>query len=254
LDLLRAQPVVFSYLHPAWQHLLWTRAACPFLADAHLQLGALCFLAGDPLADEQHLKRAEMLASYDRYALFVVGQMDVDSGRTEAGYGKLRRSWMVEPFYKYQIFRFAVARLGLPETIEKVVPPWPRELIEFARSIYGTQPDKVADRNRFLDRAAELLQTAPMPEAERLHLQAEIHQLKGEVPQAVTCLFQALELQPTVAAWRYELSQLLARQGRLAEAKKQAVHCAQQEPARPEYVEFAKRIQQSLASAKTLPP
>ncbi|HEX4148768.1 MAG TPA: O-antigen ligase family protein, partial [Pirellulales bacterium] len=77
LDRLREQSVIVKNLDEAWKHLIWARQACPWLSDIHLDLAALCFLAGDPARDVGHLDAVRLLAPYDPDYLYAVGVLDL---------------------------------------------------------------------------------------------------------------------------------------------------------------------------------
>jgi O-antigen ligase len=210
LGRLRQQPAIADYLPQAWKHLLWARQACPWLAQPHLELAAICFLAGDPLADQTHLDRVRLLADYDPHDLFAMALFDLNDDRTAQAYREFKQSWSEELYYHYSILAIMSRRLTTQQMLDQVVPASPEVLIKMARESYQG-PEKARDRKLIMDRAEQLLATLPMDPADRYHIRAGLALLRNQLPEAIADLREATQLRPANGNWRSELATLLQK-------------------------------------------
>lgn len=221
LDRMRHEPLVARYLSQAWNHLLWARQACPWLAETHLDLAALCFLAGDPSADQGHLDHVLLLAGHDPEYLYAVGLLDLNDDRTADAYRNFKASWTLSTYHDYDIISTLSRRLTLPQMLDLVVPASPEIMVKMARQIYvGSQ--NARERQLLMRRAEQLLSTLSMDRAEKFHARAGLEVLKNDLPQALADYQRATQLRPYDANWRYEMLGLLQRV-RAAERSHEAV-------------------------------
>jgi Flp pilus assembly protein TadD len=107
-----------------------------------------------------------------------------------------------------------------------------------------TEEDASYPRGILLNRAQELLDQQPPPEPERFYLQASISVMTGRTAEALNDYARAIELNPNEASWRFDYAMALVREGRLEEAREQAVWCARRDPQHGDYRQLLERIHQ----------
>jgi O-antigen ligase len=210
LDRMRHQPLVARYLSEAWNHLLWARQACPWLAEVHLELAALCFLNGEPSVDQTHLEHVRLLAGHNPDYLYAIGLLELDDEQTAAAYRDFKASWTLDIRYHYDIILLLSRRLTLPQMLDLVVPSSPEIMIKMARETYAG-PQHARERQLLMRRAEQLLSTLSMDPAEKFHARAGLELLKNNFSQALADYQRATQLRPYNANWRNEMEGLLQR-------------------------------------------
>lgn len=207
---MRYEPVVADYLVPAWNHLLWARSACPWLAEVHFELATLCFLDGDPRLDQNHLEHVKLLARYDPTYLYLSGLLDLGDDRTAQAWREFKTSWSLSLEYHYSILAIACRRLTMAQMLEQVIPASPEILIKLVRERYQGQ-EHAYDRGLLMQRIGQLLSTLPLKTADRYHAQAGFELLKNNVPEALADYQRAVELDPSQYGWRQDWLALLKK-------------------------------------------
>ncbi|HEY5313533.1 MAG TPA: hypothetical protein VIK18_13490, partial [Pirellulales bacterium] len=223
LDRLRHEPVVANYLPQAWNHLMWARKMCPWLAEIHLQLAVLCFLAGDPAMDQGHLDQVRLLASHDPDYLYAVGLLDLNDDRTAQAYREFKKSWSLSIWHHYDIIALVSRRLTMAQMLDFVVPASPEIMIKMARETYSGAPHAY-DRMLLMRRAEQLLTTLTMDPADKFHARAGLELLKNDLPQALADYQRASQLRPTNGNWQGETQALLQNIRAAEKAREAASH------------------------------
>jgi tetratricopeptide (TPR) repeat protein len=229
LQALRKEPAIQSCLEPAWGHLVDARAACPLLPEVHLQLACLEFLHDRPSADLADVQRAYLLAPTNANFLIELGIFDVESGRLEAGYEKLRKAWTIDPRHAERIWELLAVRLDLNEFLDKVVPGTATALVELGKQHYHDANEKW-QRREIARRARELLAAEHPEQADRYYLLAGLDELDENLHGAIDNLQHAVRLRPNELSWRYELAVLLKEDGRTQEARDELKWCVWSRP------------------------
>ncbi len=227
LEMLRRQKSIRETLHPAIEHFLLARRACPLLPEVHLGLGELCGLVVDPAGDGDHLDRARRLVPTHSGYLFQSGLLDFQAGRRDTAYQSWKQDLTLSERRLSDVLRLVGGQVGDLETVRKLLPDSPGLLVRLAKNA----ADEHANVRRTLaQRALELLDEADLPEHERHYLRGSAFVLREQYPEAIDSFYWAVEARPQETMRRYELALLLAQEGRIKEAYEQAVLCARREP------------------------
>ena len=139
------------------------------------------------------------------------------------------------------ILTLADRRWPADKIIRDILPDVPRLLVEAARKHYSA-PAQAGVRRLLGQRLETLASRADLPAAEECYYRAVAADLAERYPEAIRYYTQALETRAWAVAWRFELAQLLARQGLLDRAHEQARWCAKMEPSNETYQEFLVQI------------
>ncbi|MFO0900352.1 MAG: O-antigen ligase family protein [Pirellulales bacterium] len=242
---LRSEPVVAENLLPARERLVRADRACPLLAKALVGLAELTFLSGDPRDNAALLQRAKQLSPADGQLLYHIGALEWDAGRTTEALAAWRESWRLSPPFGERILTQAGERLEPAKLAAEVVPATPEAIAQFVRARRAAG-DPQRQWSEKLSEAEHLLSTAKLTTAEKLRLRAALADLGGEHGQAIEGYLQALALRPAEVGWRRELARVLLAQGRVEEARRQAVACAQFAPRDREQIKLMDEIENAV--------
>jgi tetratricopeptide (TPR) repeat protein len=114
--------------------------------------------------------------------------------------------------------------------LQEVLPDRPELILAAADRLYP--PPEAAERRRpFQERALALLERPPVPlAAADLQVRADLHAALGRPEEALTDYRMALAREPQRADWRYQYARLLYHQGRLRDARREALLVLAQQP------------------------
>jgi len=243
LEQLRTHPVVSGSLPAALEHLLASYRACPLVPEVQLTIAELAWLVGDPQADRNWIEQARKLAVSDPEQLFHCGLVALQAGYRELAWTCWQQSLALSRKHLDDVLGLALAVADAEELAEEILPDDVAMLVELARDRLGGA-DQLPLRKAVLLRAQRLLAAdrCDLPAEEKLYLQAAVEQLFGKGEQATATLSKAVRMQPANAQWRYELAMLLRKQGRLEEARRQALLSAQLVPANRQYRQLLQQI------------
>jgi tetratricopeptide (TPR) repeat protein len=241
LETLRSEPPAGTCLAPALQHLLLARRACPVLADVHLRIGELCFVAGDPSGDWIHLERARQLAPSSAGVLFYIGLLEIQAGRPEMACVSWRKSLEISPGNLESILAHGARYLDLPKQIGSLLPDSPAILIQAARGHFQDERH-AATRQAILKKAETLMARAALPQDQACYLNGTLLAARKQHLQAIRYVSQAVALQPDNTAWRYELATLLRDRGMVKQAQDQAKVCVQLDPRNTQYQQLLREL------------
>jgi O-antigen ligase/Flp pilus assembly protein TadD len=241
LDSMRSEPPAGKCLAPALQHLLLARRACPVLADVHLRIAELSFMAGDPAGDWIHLERARQLAPSSASVLFYIGLLEIQAGRSDMACVSWRKSLEISPGNLESILTHAAKYLDLPKQIGDLLPDSPAVLIQTAR-VHFQDAAHAGTRQAILKKAEALMARTELPKDEACYLRGTILAARKQNLQAIRYVSQAVELRPDNTAWRFELATLLRDRGMVQESQNQAKLCLQREPGNPQYQQLLREL------------
>jgi tetratricopeptide (TPR) repeat protein len=203
----------------ALRHYLRARDLCPLLVEPQLRLatGSALLERADP--PRVYLDRALALLPCDAAIWYAAGRRDLADGRPEAAWLRWRRSLECSDRYLPEILEGGASRLSSAELADKVFPESPAALAAAARRL-ELQPR--ADAGPFWSKALALLDAQPRPlGADDLYCKASAHRALGQAEEALAAYRAALDERPDEPGWRYEFAELLHRQGRLQEARRE---------------------------------
>jgi len=254
----RSDPIVEEHLLPALKNLVLARRCCPLLPHVHLRLAKLCGLVADPATDRIHLARLRRLVSASPELLYECGRLQLQGARPDLACESWQRCLAITAKrpqyagYRERILRIAGAELETPGMIEKLLPESPGELIQLARERFPAEENPNVHR-LLVERAEALIDRIELPQDEAYYLRGAVCELKGLYPQAIENYSRAVELRYQEAGWRYQLAQLLRREGMIHRAHREAVRCAQANPHKREYQELLEEINHTLNLARSSP-
>jgi tetratricopeptide (TPR) repeat protein len=235
-----------AHLLPALRWFVEARDRCPLLSKPHVRIAANVdqFQKADRVG--AYLQRAKLLASDDPELWFVVGQQELLDDQPDQAWRSWRRCLELSGDYLPEIVSMSAVRLGPREMVAKVLPDRPDLLVQAADLLYPT-PEAAAERQPFMEKALDLLRRQPGPlRAEDLHLRAVAHAALGRTREAVADYQAALSQGPRQVAWRYELAQLLYRDGRLSDARRELEQILKQQPDHPPARELLRSVERQL--------
>jgi O-antigen ligase len=212
------------HLVPALRHYLLARDACPLLAKPQVRLAAHVGLLEGADPRSAYLARAGFLAPFDPELAYLCGLQEVADGHPERAWTHWHRSVQAPAQDVVRILETS-ARLLAPEA------PRPRVLPK-APAARPQPPWRAfaAQRRLFQEQAlAGLARRQGTWNAERLHLKAMLHGGLDQPAAAERAYRAALALEPLKTPWRRELATVLARQGRLVEARRELEAALRQE-------------------------
>ncbi len=234
LENLRRSEAVRTDLKHASSHLLKAIRGCPLLPDAYLLLAEIAPVVSSTDIDVVLVERARGIAGGNFELLRECGLVELQAGRTASGLADLRRSAELEPGKIADILRLASEGIDAELLVNDALPASPFLMVQLAREHFSNH-DSAHLYSALLDRAATLAAVEPMPETERLQLEATIFALQGRHQQAISRLSRAVEKRPDVAEWRYELASLLRQQDELDLAWEHATICGRMDPDNQRY-------------------
>jgi len=232
-----------QHLVPALRHLLVARQACPILSKIHRRIAPLSVLVDGPSADAVHLERACQTRPSSAYTWNKAARLDLQAGRPETAYQRFRKCLEISPEYLTEVLEFARPRVPFSELVARVLPPSPDFLLDAAEGEFSG-PDRAEDRRLLVQRALDLLRDSDAPEAERQRAVGRALVLLQRYPEALRAYLYAVRERPNVAAWRYELSLLLLRQGHVEGALEQARTCLRLDPQNVNYQRHLRQVKQ----------
>ena len=227
VERLRESAPVSENLTPAVAHLLEARAACSLLPEVDIQLAALAFVR-NPAAPqgETEILRATKLAPTEPVVLYEAGVLARQAGLNELCFSLWKRSLALSPVRQRQIMNDVRGWAKIDEILEKVLPDDPEVVLDvlardYAAAHFAVEKSLLMKRVREIAEERRVGMTAPQLQ----HLQGRIAVMEGRVDEALEFFQRAVALAPFEAAWRFELAQMLKKQGRAVEAREQAEIC-----------------------------
>jgi tetratricopeptide (TPR) repeat protein len=192
----------------------------------------------------RYLERALFLLPCDAGIWYAAGARDLSDGRSETAWRRWRRSLECSDRYLPQILASCATRIGPAETAEKVLPENPALLLTAARQL----ADISVDAKPLLEKALRLLaaQVGPLSAGD-LHLKAQAHRALEQTREALAAYQAALDERPDAPEWRYEFADLLHRQGRLQDARRELNTILAGRPGYDKARELHKRVLREIA-------
>ena len=205
----------------AARQLLIARDLCPVMLQPHARLAALADEFASADSPRNYLMRTTLLSPIDPELWYLRGNAEQNAGDLDAAWQSWRHSLELSDRYLADI----LIRLGdKPDTeavAERLLPDNAEMLVQAARLLYPEEENKAA-RKPLLDRAVKLLKDRVGTQAKDLHLRGQIQDGLGERAEAIASYRLALTRDGRQTEWRYELADLLYRDGRLKEAEDEA--------------------------------
>jgi O-antigen ligase/tetratricopeptide (TPR) repeat protein len=238
-----------KHLVPALRHYLLARDLCPLLDKPHVRLAANVDRLARAEPRQAYLDRAKRLLTADPDLWYICGLQELLDGRREQAWGSWRRSLECSAANLPAILHQAAVYLTPAELVARVLPDRPLMLLAAA-----TDPVVAADapqRSRpFLERALTLLETQSALTAEDCHARARVLALLDQPDRAVAAYLEALDRRPSAHVWRYELADLLRRQGRLVEARRELRTLVAEHPGYAEAQALYRDVLRALAAGE----
>jgi O-antigen ligase len=235
-----------QYLLPALAHFVQARDLCPISARAQLLLAVHGdgFARADPRGT--YLERAERVSHADPELYYLAGTLELADRQHERAVASWQRSLALSDVYQQAIVEHARGVLTDEELLTRVLPDRPGQLFAAAAQLYP-EPD-APGRRPFYEKALQLLSEpgAVRSPADR-HLQAVLHEALGERDEAAAAYEAALERAPREVDWRCEYAQLLRRQGRLEDARRQLSAVLADQPGHPEGLRLMHAVARDMA-------
>jgi O-antigen ligase/tetratricopeptide (TPR) repeat protein len=237
-------PLVRQYLVPAMRFYLQARDACPILPEPQRFLAEHADQFERADTSITYWDRAARLVPYDPALWYLCGVVSLEEHPDQA-WKYWRRSLEVSDFYLPSILEAASARLNAREIQAQVLPEDPKILLAAALQLY---PQPAAERQVFLDKALALVEKprASMT-AEDLHVKASIQLVQGRLEEGFLTYQAALEREPRQVSWRFEFAQLLLRQKRLPEARRELLNVLELQPGHPAAGELLAIVERQIA-------
>ena len=204
---------------PPWAMLCGLVELNPLLDRPHIRLAlhAHQLVAGEPAP--VHLARARRLIPYNPEVWFLSGQWELHTGHKEAAWRHWRRSLECSEKNLAEILAEAGQYLQPGELAERVLPDKPALLW----AVWEAWEDREEEvRRPLLERSLALLANKPPPlSSPDLLLRARTLQQLGQGEEALATFEELVERAPDKVPWRLELAQLLVKQGRLKQARRE---------------------------------
>jgi O-antigen ligase/tetratricopeptide (TPR) repeat protein len=235
--------LVRQHLVPALRYFLRARDLCPLLPEPHRRLADY----GDRLtrADTRaaYLGRAALLAPHNPGLWCLLGG-ELLAEQPDRAWESWRRSLELSDRYFAPILQRSAKLLSPADLLDRVLPDKPDMLVAVALAL----PE--AERRPFLERALALLDKGPGPlDAGGLRVKALAHDSLGQPGEAVAAYRAALAREPHREGWRYELAELLQREGRWREAQRELVTVLKGQPGHAEARALLTAVERQLARA-----
>ncbi len=254
---IRDQPLIAGRLAQAHAQFRWSRRLCPMVAQVQLRLGELAFVRekfdGTDLSDLEHV---EKLGVGDADMLYEVGRRYALANQRQAALGVWRKSLALSTRHWGDIYRLIGTDVTPSEMLSSLMPPNPRLMLSIAGRQF-TEPEQKGARQKFLQRASDLIGERPKQEraAGEWHmLRAELALLENDRASAIEHVTAAVHIKPEDHSLRAQLAQLLALQERWEEALQEARYCLGLQPNNWEYKALIDRIQKQRKSGIGVSP
>lgn len=222
------------------------RACCPTFGATWSVLGQLERLVLNRPEGEKRIQTGYVLAPYDSTVCLLAGGLDVEAGRVEQAFVKLRRAVRLDESCFAEVARLLVDDLERPD---------------LALEIAGESPDLAGQLALMLDDATGFGQEVDQRLLELLELKcreetspaywhamlASLSRRQGNLERAIACYRAALIKNYGHVYWRFHLAQLLSECGFVAEAIHEARICLQLSPD----FEAARRLIERLSVVRT---
>jgi tetratricopeptide (TPR) repeat protein len=241
IDALRRLPTVRDDLRPALAEAVLAGQCCPAWARPPQVIAELGILVAAPTADPALIERARRLAPGSPEVLLLLGTLEFQGGRVEAGCADWHKALELDFQFSAEVLPLALRFLGSDRMIEKVLPNSPQQLVDLVRRSYAA-PEQAEIRRKIARRAEALLGGAVLPEAEGYYLRGSIAAMAEDYPRAIENYRRAVALRAGTITWRYELAMLLVQQGMVDAAHEQAQLCARLDPDNGDYRNLLERI------------
>jgi tetratricopeptide (TPR) repeat protein len=159
------------------------------------------------------------LIPYNPQVWFLSGQFELQTGNWEAAWRHWRRSLECSNEYQAEILAEAGKYLEPGQMAEQILPDNPALLW----SVWESWEDRGEDvRRPLLERALALLARRPLPLSNPdLLLKARTLEQLGRPEAALAAVEELVDRAPDQVSWRLELAQLLVKQGRLEQARRE---------------------------------
>lgn len=238
---LRESDAIGSLVQNARDHLLAALEACPFLAEAHLELGFIGWLWSPDDKGEKHFARVRLLSPRNGAMRYYAGWGELFSGRPERCALDWRECLLVSPSHKKSVRDMADEFLPSELVAAEILPDSPGELVEIVRARYS-KPDSRELREAALVRLEKLIESRPVAAPETDYLWGALYLERQEIGKAATHLRAAVAARPEKTEWRYELASLLARSEEWSEAQEHASWCIKHDPQNSRFAALMRNI------------
>jgi hypothetical protein len=254
-DALIAQEPVRLHLVPAARSLLAARRSCPASARVHAELGVLTWLTDPSEPTAAHIGRALRTAGADSPLLAYAAGIAARAGDpllAAQGWQLALRAGATD---WEAVADQAGAALSADQIAERVIPrDRGRYALYFADRLYGTPRDAEARRRLLRLAANRLADDDALPEADRLHLEAQAWAGLEEPAKARDRMSAALARSPERMEWRHEYINWLLAWDDPREAHKQALAWTSLSPESAQARRLLVRVAEALARGTSRPP
>jgi tetratricopeptide (TPR) repeat protein len=244
------QQLARTYLLPALGHSFQARDLCPLMARPQMRIAAHVarLERADPCS--AYLGRAKRLRPSDPELWYFAGVQEIQDGRPDEAWQSWRRSLECSGRYLPEILDRGAKLLPPADLVNKVLPDRPDLLLAVASQLYP-QPEALAQRRPFLEKALALLANRPdLMKAKDLQVKASIHRSLGQPEEALAAYREALAREPQQVGWRYEFAKLLYQQGRLQEARHELLIILGQQAGHAQARELFEAVTREMAEKK----
>ena len=233
-----------DYLGPAFQAALSAADACPLSPSAHVLIAQLAPLAGEQRLQTTHAEIALRIRPYDPENLYVLGQLDIQAGRTALGYQRWQQCLELSSRYAEEIVRSSLIALAHIDFIEKVMPRDVLRSVDLVKRHFDDP--RFVEIRPLLGKHLRRLDKSDLTTAQRAYVDAKTLDLLDQPDSAAEALGRAVKQEPTRVAWRYELAQLFERIGNLPQAHQHALICVQMAPHNRAFAQFLIALERQM--------
>jgi len=235
-----------EYLLPGLAHYVQARDLCPLSARANLRLAAHRGAFTNAEARAVYVERAERVLPSDPELYYLAGSLELADGERRQAIASWRRSLQLSDAYQALIVARAAGTLTDKELLDEILPDQPQQIVAAGSQRHPDADD--AGRRPFQEKALRLLSASGAARSPAgLHLKAVLSEALGEPDQAAAAYEAALEQAPRETEWRCELVRLLLRQGRLKDARRQALAILADRPDHPEGLRLMRAVARDMA-------
>ncbi len=231
----------------AVRHALRARDLCPMWDQPHLRLAAITRGPEAAETPRTHLERAAFLAPYDGRVWYLLGLDQLQAGQPNKAWTSWRESLACSDERLDEILRQALMHESAAAVAERLFPPDPELLYRAAVRLERDRAD--GERRRpFLLRALQLVESAGSQDVAMLRLKGRIQLSLARHAAALETLNDLLWMAPNDAPLRLEVADLLRREGKLHDARRQLAIVVQQDPGNTEAARLLEAIVHEMAT------
>ena len=193
-----------------------------------------------------YLDRARYLDPMDPELWYRGGILESRTGQAARAWQSWRRSLELSDRFFPDILQRSRAVLDAQQVLAQVLPDRPALLVRAAFYLYP-QPDDARPRRPFLERAVLLFgDRDTVLEAADYRLKGTAERDLGRLDEAAEAYRAALTRAPDQAGWRFELAEILVKQARFDDARRELLTVLDQRPAHAEARELLGVVRREL--------